>query len=153
MVKKTSTQLVHVRMPKWLHQKIQREADRHGQTINAEVLNRLLISFETQRTLQQVESSLVKLGGSLDHLKLVLPPPLEISSAYVTFLAEHLNKSNDEILHILGEYRASEEKAQKRRGESDMQSAERRTEETVRLIEERGEKRKPQTNKTETGND
>jgi Arc-like DNA binding domain len=59
MAKKT-TQAVHVRMPKELHRKIQREADRHGQTINAEILVRLEASFETDKTLDVAKDALVK---------------------------------------------------------------------------------------------
>ena len=39
--KAANTQLVHIRMTKDMHRKIQRDADRHGQTINAEILSRL----------------------------------------------------------------------------------------------------------------
>jgi hypothetical protein len=46
---------VRVRMPRDLHKKIQREADRHGQTINAEILVRLEGSFEIKQTLDRVE--------------------------------------------------------------------------------------------------
>jgi len=50
MAKKTSnTQLLHIRVTKDLHRKIQRDADRHGQTINAEILRRLESSFQSDR--------------------------------------------------------------------------------------------------------
>jgi uncharacterized membrane protein len=47
MAKKASTQLIHIRMPKDLQRRIQREAAKHGQTTNAEILARLAQSFES----------------------------------------------------------------------------------------------------------
>ena len=45
MAKKDSTtQLVHIRMPKAFHRKLMRDADRAGQTLNAEILRRLEMS-------------------------------------------------------------------------------------------------------------
>jgi hypothetical protein len=59
MAKKISnTQLVHIRMPKDMHRRIQREADQHGQTINAEILGRLVGSFEAKRALDIAERTL-----------------------------------------------------------------------------------------------
>jgi predicted ribosome quality control (RQC) complex YloA/Tae2 family protein len=46
---------VRVRMPRDLHKRVQREADRHGQTINAEILVRLERSFEIKQTLDRIE--------------------------------------------------------------------------------------------------
>jgi aminopeptidase N len=57
MAKKT-TQAVHVRMPKDLHRKIQREADRHGQTINAEILVRLEQSFDIRERLDAINATI-----------------------------------------------------------------------------------------------
>jgi hypothetical protein len=45
-------------MPRDLHKKIQREADRRGQTINAEILGRLEGSFEIKQTLDRIEGRL-----------------------------------------------------------------------------------------------
>jgi hypothetical protein len=47
MAKKIQTVQVKVRMTRDLQRRIQREADRHGQTINAEILVRLEQSFES----------------------------------------------------------------------------------------------------------
>jgi hypothetical protein len=47
MVKKASnTQLVHIRMPIAFHRRLMRDADRSGQTLNAEILRRLAESYE-----------------------------------------------------------------------------------------------------------
>jgi Arc-like DNA binding dprotein len=55
MVKKpTGPAEVKVRMPKDLHRKIQRDADRHGQTINAEILRRLESSFQSDRMFEGI---------------------------------------------------------------------------------------------------
>jgi len=54
---KKATQLVHVRMPKDLHRKIQRDADRNGQTINAEILRRLHLADQTQADPNEVAAT------------------------------------------------------------------------------------------------
>ena len=55
MAKKTTgTAEVKVRMPKDLHRKIQRDADRQGQTINAEILRRLQSSYQSDRMFEGV---------------------------------------------------------------------------------------------------
>jgi Arc-like DNA binding domain len=56
MAEKTTAE-VKVRMPKGLHRRIQREADRHGQTINAEILVRLEGSFEMLEFNKRLEHS------------------------------------------------------------------------------------------------
>jgi hypothetical protein len=63
---KKPTQAVHVRMPKELHRKIQREADRHGQTINAEILVRLEGSFEPDKTLDVAKNALAQATGKFE---------------------------------------------------------------------------------------
>ena len=63
---KKPTQAVHVRMPKELHRKIQREADRHGQTINAEILVRLEGSFETGKPLDVAKDALAQATGKFE---------------------------------------------------------------------------------------
>jgi Arc-like DNA binding domain len=68
MTKKT-TQLVHVRMPKDLHRKIQREADRKGQTINAEILMRLAQAFDAAKALDVAENALTEVGRSVAGFK------------------------------------------------------------------------------------
>jgi hypothetical protein len=74
MAKKT-TQAVHVRMPKELHRKIQREADRHGQTINAEILVRLEQSFESnfdslKRSFDSLKTTMTEaINGMVAHEK------------------------------------------------------------------------------------
>src|SRR5262245_60456794 len=54
MAKKSNTHLAHVRMTKDLHRRIQRDADKHGQTINAEILRRLEGSFQSDRLFEGV---------------------------------------------------------------------------------------------------
>jgi Arc-like DNA binding domain len=54
MAKKAEAVQVKVRMTKDLQRKIQREADRHGQTINAEILRRLESSFQSDRMFEGV---------------------------------------------------------------------------------------------------
>src|SRR5262245_6969495 len=49
---KAETQMVTLRIPKDLHRKLTREAARRGQTLNAEVIHRLLASFEPARELR-----------------------------------------------------------------------------------------------------
>jgi hypothetical protein len=46
MAKKDEAIQVKVRMQSSLHRRLQREAYRHGQTLNAEILTRLVTSFE-----------------------------------------------------------------------------------------------------------
>jgi hypothetical protein len=64
-VAKKTTQLLHVRIPKELHRRIQREADRHGQTINAEILKRLELSFSTDHALR-VGDTLAEVAGRFE---------------------------------------------------------------------------------------
>jgi hypothetical protein len=45
---------VKARMPIALHRRLQRDADRHGQTINAEILRRLESSFQSDRMFEGV---------------------------------------------------------------------------------------------------
>ena len=45
MAKKSNTQLVHIRMPTAFHRKLLRDAERSGQTLNAEILRRLEASY------------------------------------------------------------------------------------------------------------
>jgi Arc-like DNA binding domain len=54
MAKKTQTAQVKVRMPKDLQRKIQRDADRHGQTINAEILRRLETSYQSDKLFEGI---------------------------------------------------------------------------------------------------
>jgi hypothetical protein len=54
MAKKTEAVQVKVRMPKDLQRKIQRDADRHGQTINAEILKRIENSFQSDRMFEGI---------------------------------------------------------------------------------------------------
>ena len=83
MAKKvSSTQLVHIRMPIALHRKIQKEAERGGQTLNAEILKRLEAADQYQalikragkmniavhgddqeRTFEQMKEVTFKIGG------------------------------------------------------------------------------------------
>jgi hypothetical protein len=65
-VAKKTTQLLHIRVPKELHRKIQREADRHGQTINAEILVRLEGSFTTDKTLDVAKDALAQAVGRVE---------------------------------------------------------------------------------------
>jgi len=70
MAKKASNvQLVHIRMPKDMQRKIQREADKNGQTINAEILKRLESSFQADRQaieLEGLKSRLTRVETHLD---------------------------------------------------------------------------------------
>jgi hypothetical protein len=43
---KVDMQMVHVRIPRDLHRKLQREADRAGLTYNAQLINRLRQAYE-----------------------------------------------------------------------------------------------------------
>jgi nucleoid DNA-binding protein len=92
---KKATQLVHVRMPKELHRKIQREAERKGQTINAEILQRLADA-------QFLET----------HVNLIAD---RIDEGFEQ-IAENLNRSEDDILRVVGEFE------QRRRRESEAEA-------------------------------
>jgi len=46
-----------IRMPKRLHRMLEREAEKRGQTINAEILRRLQESFETGASLKDVSET------------------------------------------------------------------------------------------------
>src|SRR5262249_40368401 len=59
MAKKPSTIDVKVRMPRDLQRRIARQAETRGQTINAEILNRLDESFGTQSILRDVQQRLL----------------------------------------------------------------------------------------------
>jgi hypothetical protein len=54
-------------MPRDVHRKIQREADRHGQTINAEILKRLENSFQSDKMFEGIlathNAKLVRMMG------------------------------------------------------------------------------------------
>src|SRR5262245_49611587 len=68
MVKKpTGMAEVKVRMTKDLHRKIERDADKHGQTINAEILRRLEGSFQSDRMFEGIlaphNAKLVRMVG------------------------------------------------------------------------------------------
>jgi hypothetical protein len=58
MGKKAEAIQVKVRMPPQLLSKVQREAERNGQTLNAEILARLAGSFETKRFLDALERTM-----------------------------------------------------------------------------------------------
>ena len=64
--KAANTQLVHIRMTKDMHRKIQRDADRHGQTINAEILKRLEASFSEAEKTAGLEKQLETLRQMLE---------------------------------------------------------------------------------------
>jgi hypothetical protein len=59
---------VKLRLPIALHRKLVREADRRGQTLNAEILARLAQSFETERALGGAESALSQARDSIKEL-------------------------------------------------------------------------------------
>jgi Arc-like DNA binding dprotein len=65
MAKKTEPLQVKVRMTKELQRRIQREADRNGQTINAEILARLAWSFEARKTLEIMRNTARKELGRM----------------------------------------------------------------------------------------
>lgn len=141
---------VKVRMTRDLHRKIQRSADRHGQTINGEIITRLTQSFEADRHLDLAEKNLAQANDIFEKTS------AQVSDAqkFLRVVAEWLSNQSGLAPDVIK--RAIEREAQKHKAESDMQAAARRTEETVRLIEERGEKRKPQlpqVNKTEQSHD
>jgi plasmid stability protein len=82
---------VKVRMPKELQRKIQREADRHGQTINAEILTRLVQSFETEKT-PALRDAIAQAMEQKQTLREELTKQLE----YVTMvLAHHAERPSD----------------------------------------------------------
>jgi len=56
----SNIQLVHIRMPKAFHRRLMRDADRNGQTLNAEILKRLEESYQTASQTQEVSDKLDK---------------------------------------------------------------------------------------------
>jgi hypothetical protein len=62
---KKATQLVHVRMPKDLHRKLQRDAERCGVTLNAEILLLLDRAFELRGFADAINT---KIQEVLDHI-------------------------------------------------------------------------------------
>jgi hypothetical protein len=64
MAEKTTAE-VKVRMPKSLHRRIQREANRRGQTINAEILRRLELADEHQSELKEVATTVAEIQVTL----------------------------------------------------------------------------------------
>jgi Arc-like DNA binding domain len=57
-VRASRTVQAKVRMPAALHRKLMRDADRSGQTLNAEILRRLEDSYSTDDTLKGVSETL-----------------------------------------------------------------------------------------------
>jgi hypothetical protein len=53
-------------MPKRLHRMLEREAEKHGQTINAEILRRLNESFEPVKTVDVAQKALAQAQSKLE---------------------------------------------------------------------------------------
>jgi non-homologous end joining protein Ku len=73
---------VRVRMPVTFHRKLMRDADRSGQTLNAEILRRLEKSYETDDTLKVVSNQIEALQKRFD--------PEEVKRVYSELLHELL---------------------------------------------------------------
>jgi uncharacterized membrane protein len=95
---------VKVRMPRDMHRRIQREADRHGQTADAEILGRLVFSFDSQKTFATLEDQLVALNKSLARVNEAIKTPDLPAKDYVDFLARSFNVPADEIVRTLGKF-------------------------------------------------
>jgi Arc-like DNA binding dprotein len=70
MPKESDTMQFKLRLPKSLHRKMQRDADRHGQTLNAEILQKLQAedaSWEFYKRIDELKLS--KLDKRIDELK------------------------------------------------------------------------------------
>jgi hypothetical protein len=61
MAKKPQTLQVKVRMTKDLHRRIQRDADRHGQTINAEILFRIEAGLKADEWFERIRDATAQL--------------------------------------------------------------------------------------------
>ena len=89
MAKKPETLQVKVRMPKDLHRRIQREADKKGQTINAEILGRLENSFHVEGMLSKIEKSVRESANSIRKVT------AEIDKAETVAIAAGVNVDNE----------------------------------------------------------
>jgi hypothetical protein len=89
MAKKPEAVQVKVRMPKDLHRRIEREAGRRGQTINAEILGRLERDFRTSETLIRVEKKIHKAVGAMRGLT------TDIDKERTIAIAAGVNVDND----------------------------------------------------------
>jgi Arc-like DNA binding domain len=106
MAKKTDAGQIKVRIPKELQRRIQREADRNGQTINAEILARLAQSFEVKKQLDVVESALTNIHRSIADMQTALlggwekeleRRAKELSEDFGGSYDENLRKLKDEL--------------------------------------------------------
>src|SRR5262245_47173703 len=69
MMTKSDEGQYKIRMPKRLHRMLEREAEKRGQTINAEILRRLQESFETGPSLKDVSETVKATHVDLAELK------------------------------------------------------------------------------------
>ena len=135
MAKKTSDPIdVKVRMTRDLHRKIQRDADRQGQTINAEILRRLEVSFKHEKegfstadVLAKVHEAMRSAVGTLSHAGEMMG---QQRKEYIDFLAKQLDRPTLELARALDQY----EKYQREK------LAERNAERKVQQSEEGGDK-------------
>jgi Arc-like DNA binding domain len=125
MSEKTSNQ-VHVRMPKSLHRKLQREANTHGQTINAEILTRLVQSFSSEKTLDVAARAFTQARGALEQATTALRDELE------------KRPPQDELRGLQDFIAKSLTHAAERLSDEELQRIKERAEKVIHLINETG---------------
>lgn len=111
--KASTTQLVHIRMPKAFHGKLMREADRKGQTLNAEILMRLQQSFEAEPALRAVGESIQKSLASIQEANRTLreaTSPEKDLERVTQWLSKHWGRLPDEVLRVIKDEASKREK-------------------------------------------
>ena len=116
MMTKSDEGQYKIRMPKRLHRMLQREADRRGQTINAEILRRLTESFEPGKTVDVAKDALAQARSKLEQAA------AGFQRAQEQALRAHLQKELDENMEWLDRAlaeRPSDAKLQKMKDAAD----------------------------------
>jgi hypothetical protein len=94
-VRASRTVQAKVRMPATLHRKLMRDADRSGQTLNAEILRRLEKSYEGDEVLRGVSDKLSVLDAGLSRQSEQFE---KIASTYLKLASETFRRQMDEMI-------------------------------------------------------
>ena len=95
MAKKPQPVQVLLRIPKPLRERLHREAERHGQTFNAEILSRLTGSFEVSSLLEETRKTVEHAAETLRATKQRMD---ESEGLFASYLAEKYNVARDQVL-------------------------------------------------------
>jgi hypothetical protein len=101
MAKKSDTIQVKVRMTRSMHQKLLREAERDGQTLNAEILRRLKVADRYQAEIEKMVAetkTAVEISHTAEHLRRLENTAENIRQS----IAELLARSEQSIAELKG---------------------------------------------------